>query len=547
MPSELFEPNNSDDLSFGRYLRWIIFYSGESAYRFQYRDLSRNRYKKDNDWFLTHKGFSIQQAIDIVISIQSLQIDKINNLGITFTNQSIDKFTFLPAYIFTDQEISIASKIKIDIVKFFLESFDSSLNIDDFNSIDDFNPKNAYPIIKISEDKYLLFELDNLVEALYTTPFFWFIKDSKYKSIATKHRGEFTEEFSAERLKLVFGQNRVFLNVKIYDSKKELGEIDVLVVFANIAIILQAKAKTLTNRSRKGNDDILQEDFRLAIQQAYDQAYSCAMWLQNRDYKLIDQNNNELSLNREFKEIYPFCVISDHYPSLTSQVKLFLKFREETENIKAPFVMDIFLLDVMTEMLQSPLHFLRYLKMRTDDCEDFFSPREITMLAYYLKYSSLMNIPNCVMIPEENICVPDLDIAMATRRDSCPGSDTPQGILTQFKGTILEQIIKDLEELENPTAIDLGFMLLSLKKNEIDQINESMIDLIDLGKKDGQPHDLTFSMSRLTIHFKNESEAISRRDLERHCEERKYIHKANLWFGICIGQEDTRLRFVVKK
>ena len=48
-----------------------------------------------------------------------------------------------------------------------------------------------------------------------------------------KHRGNFTEEFSAERLKLVFGNNRVFTNINICDSKKKkVGEIDVLVVFA---------------------------------------------------------------------------------------------------------------------------------------------------------------------------------------------------------------------------------------------------------------------------------------------------------------------------
>jgi outer membrane translocation and assembly module TamA len=46
-----------------------------------------------------------------------------------------------------------------------------------------------------------------------------------------KHRGEFTEKFSAERLKRVFGDETVFVNIDIHDSKKtKVGEIDVLVI-----------------------------------------------------------------------------------------------------------------------------------------------------------------------------------------------------------------------------------------------------------------------------------------------------------------------------
>ena len=84
-----------------------------------------------------------------------------------------------------------------------------------------------------------------------------------------KHRGEFTENFSAERLKSVFGKDRVFTNIDIVDSKKsKAGEIDVLVVFANRAIILQAKSKKLTIAARKGNVNCLQSDFKKAIQES---------------------------------------------------------------------------------------------------------------------------------------------------------------------------------------------------------------------------------------------------------------------------------------
>jgi len=61
----------------GYALREIIFYGGESAYNFQYRDLSLLKYKNDDDWFLEKKGYSILQAISIVTAINRIQNHKI--------------------------------------------------------------------------------------------------------------------------------------------------------------------------------------------------------------------------------------------------------------------------------------------------------------------------------------------------------------------------------------------------------------------------------------------------------------------------------------
>jgi hypothetical protein len=41
----------------GLVLREPIFYGGESAYHFQYRDFSSIKYCKDNAWFIQNKGY----------------------------------------------------------------------------------------------------------------------------------------------------------------------------------------------------------------------------------------------------------------------------------------------------------------------------------------------------------------------------------------------------------------------------------------------------------------------------------------------------------
>ncbi|TWJ18920.1 hypothetical protein [Geobacter argillaceus] len=52
--------------TFGDALREPIFYSGESAYSFQYRDFSPRKYASDDDWLISNKGFSIQEAKNVV-------------------------------------------------------------------------------------------------------------------------------------------------------------------------------------------------------------------------------------------------------------------------------------------------------------------------------------------------------------------------------------------------------------------------------------------------------------------------------------------------
>ncbi|WP_053069145.1 hypothetical protein [Francisella orientalis] len=111
---------------------------------------------------------------------------------------------------------------------------------------------------------------------MYESPFYWFNQDKEYLPIATKNRGLFTENISAEILAKIFGENNVYQNINIYNGK---DKVDVLVVFFNRAIVLQAKSKKLTLEARKGNDKLLADDFKKAIQDSYNQGYECANFI----------------------------------------------------------------------------------------------------------------------------------------------------------------------------------------------------------------------------------------------------------------------------
>ena len=97
------ENNLSSDfnpLKDGSALREAIFYSDESAYDFQYLELSIRKYSKDNNWFIRNKGYSIEQAGNVISTISKLQNNKINDVFNELINKDIKEWSMLPAFIF---------------------------------------------------------------------------------------------------------------------------------------------------------------------------------------------------------------------------------------------------------------------------------------------------------------------------------------------------------------------------------------------------------------------------------------------------------------
>ncbi len=539
--------SNINPFATGPALREPVFYSGESAYSFQYRDLAIRKYSKDNQWLLANKGFSIEDANSVIKSIGSIHNNKLLDTLARINQTEPHEQTILPAYIFTASEVANISGIDILVTNKILNAFVPPLEISnqDFRSLNDFNITNAYPLIHLGNNEYLLFQYYSIAEALYETPFYWMSSDKSYLNEAMKNRGEFTEGFSTERLELIFSKNRVNKNICILDKKKQrVGEIDILITYADRAIVIQAKSKRLTIEARKGNDKQIKNDFKKSIQDSYDQALLCAKLLTDTDYKLTTADSKEISIIRNFKKIYILCVISDHYPALSFQARQFLQY-EQNDTIMAPFIMDVFLLDVMTEMLQSPLYFLSYIDKRTSYSDKVFATHELNVLSYHLKQNLWLDDGNDVMYLADDVSA-DLDVAMMVRRESIPGDAIPDGILTRLKHTAIGKIIEKIEALEDPFTIELGFFLLTLSEKTVLDTSRAIETMIRMAQSDNNHHDLTIGVrdSGLTIHCNNDPIDLSKLRLRNHCEKRKYSQKAEDWFGLCISPDSNiSLRF----
>lgn len=532
----------------GQALREPIFYGGESAYSFQYRDLATRKYAGDDEWLKANKGFSIQATRDIAHAVAKIQNKKSSNTPI--------EETFLPIFTVASREVAEWTGIDRAIIEKVLLAFSVPVekSNEDFCKLNDFNMISEKPLIRYGKDSFILFQQYNLLEALYDAPFYWMCNDGNYKNTAMGNRGQFAEEFCRERLELVFGKENVHPNVDIFESKgRKLGEIDVLVLFGDRVIILQAKSKRLTLESRKGNDGQITDDFKKSVQQAYDQGYTCAKSLIDGTYQSVRANSEEINIPNSIKELYILCVVSDHYPALSFQAWQFLRF-EKNETIHPPFVMDVFMLDTMTEMLQSPLWLLSYISRRTKYSNRLISSHERMILAGHLKYNLWVDNERDLVTFDDKISA-DLENAMIVRREGIAGQPTPDGILTRFGTMALGHIVKEIEARPDPATIDLGFMLLTLSEQTVSSVSEGIDRIVSMARRDGKRHDFTVSIREgksigegstgLTIHCNNDPISVAFSRLYEHCTKRKSTQQADSWFGLCISPENAILRFGV--
>ncbi len=539
---------NINPFTKGKNLRESFFYSGDAAYDFQYKEFSFLRYKSDNEWFVKNKGFSIEQGISIISAIQKIQNHKINKTIAKLGNSPTNYWPYLSAYQFTINEIISETQQNAAIIKSFLSSFTitESPNEIEYNEFNDFNPIIARPIIKLKESEYMLFGIYSLLEAFYDTPFYWLIDDKNYRNTAQINRGVFTEELSRIKLAKVFGENHVFSNVNIYKGKDIVGEIDVLVIYGNRAIISQAKSKKLTINARKGDDSCLLEDFTKAIQNSCDQAYKTASFINNKEYQLIDSSGSVIKIIQEFTEIYPLCILSESYPSLNIQARQFLIY-QETDIISAPFITDIFFLDIFCELIQSPINFLYYLKFRSNQIKNIFASSEATIFAYYLAGNLITD--SDLLIIEEDYCA-NLDSVMMVRRNNLYGESLPEGILKMYHNTNFGKIIKFIEQnIENHKQLELisfGYFVFSLELRIIEHLNTNISDLQVRYKNNPCAQHVHMSFPErhtgFTIVCSNEGNYSSEKYMQDLCIQGKNLFHAQTWYGINIYPSGPQIR-----
>jgi hypothetical protein len=279
-------------------LREPIFYGAESAYSFQYAALALRKYGADDGWLRAHRGFGIQDAHDVVIAAKDLCNRKLAETLPRPTQRASHNWSPLPGYTFSAEEAAAAAGVSTAVAVAVLDAFTAPTPPCNtgFATLGDFNLASAQPLIATRDGRYVSLQAYGLLEALYDSPFYWMIADREYRATATAHRGAFTEQFTAERLASVFGAGNVHRGVTVLRGSRTVTDIDVLVTFADRAVVLQCKSKRLTLEARRGNDLQLRDDFKKSVEDAYEQALVSADALREAGLRFELADGTELRI-----------------------------------------------------------------------------------------------------------------------------------------------------------------------------------------------------------------------------------------------------------
>jgi hypothetical protein len=291
----------------GDAMREPIYYAAESAYNFQYLDLAAQRYAADADWLRANVGFTIAQARTVAEAADRVLMDRFPDLMMALRELPPDQWSMLPAFYLKPAEVAANADLEPELVERILFKFtvpDGDTN-SCFTALQEFNQITATPLLRSPTGEFVSLQNYALAEAIYDSPFYWMQDDNAYRRNRDRHRGEFTEKFVAERLAAVFGADQVYTNIDIWEGKTKVAEIDVFVVWADRAIIVQAKAKRLTVEARKGNDHVIRDDFKKSVQDAYDQGLTCAECLGDPSCRFVRADGTEMHLSH-ITEIFMF-------------------------------------------------------------------------------------------------------------------------------------------------------------------------------------------------------------------------------------------------
>ena len=156
------------DIKLGLLLREAIFYGGESAHSFQYRDLALERLREDAQWLLDKKGIDLQLAGKLCRCISELLNEKLAQVSEQIKSEQTNKYSLLRDFVISYVELASRANAPLEAVRAVIDEF--TLPADEsntaFNSVDDFNRAYAYPFLGINEDKFLALEHYGLPQAL---------------------------------------------------------------------------------------------------------------------------------------------------------------------------------------------------------------------------------------------------------------------------------------------------------------------------------------------------------------------------------------------
>lgn len=463
---------NEDALGF--LARESIYYGAESFYVHQFIKFGRQRYREDTDWLLRNIGASIRPLLDIAMYIVNRVNAQMNGtLHARAQGHELNKGDLTNSMLVSKSDLrkKFGDKADAFMRKFVIPITQQNADFKDPFAI---NKLAISPIIEIGEFLYVPHQY-RLMESLYESPFYWMMADEAYEDKHAEHRGAFLEKITTQTMKSVFGEENVFENVALrLNTKDEVGEIDVLVLYGEFALIIQNKSKRITLKARAGDLPSLKRDFDGAIQAPYTQALKCIEAMK-AGATCTTKNGKKIKLH-SLPRYFPMVILSDPFPASTFLSHSMLKY---TEGL-APIIWDIGVLDCVARILPTPIEMLFYLKSRSDTFYSVQSDSEYNFLGYHLKAKLVLPEDTDFMMLERDFASAIDDYMISA--DLGVSAERPVGVLESLKMPIMAELLSSLKTAPPEVAsvvIDLydfsGAMLRNMSNTIIELRKEIAI------------------------------------------------------------------------
>ena len=510
-----------------------IFYSGSGAYDFQYLGFAVNKYKNDSEWIWQHVGIDVSIMTDVARALKKLQESnyKSSNLAASDSFSELCKKA-LSIFCFTQADLS--ELFTSEIVQKFVEAF--ALSPGEVNSSlelpGQYNELQGRPIVRFPDGRYFLPVAFSISEAVYEDPFYWMNRDSKYRDYGLRNRGDFAQEATAQLLRDVFGKDNVYTQVQVERSKGQtITDIDVLAVAGDKAVIAQVKSKRLTELARLGNDEKLREDFKVALQDAYNQAILSRRALIDHSDKLLT-NGHELSLGERPDDAYILCVTLDHYPAVAHQVDVYLK---KPADHPFPVAISIFDLDTLSFYLRDPFEFLYYLRQRTQLSKYFKADSEMALLGFHLKHK-LYKQKEADFVALDPSFAQLIDANFPVLRGSVPNTSAAEKLRPEWKNDDFKLLIDQIKSANDVGFTEAIFFLYDMAGKGADDLIEMIKRVKKMTAADGRTHDASALCAEgragFTILCEPSSTEMLWKKLMSLAMMRKYKSRANVWLAL---------------
>jgi|GEM_PF-3120430 len=357
-----------------------IYYSSTAGYDDQYIRLLAQKYAYDEAWLKEKKQIALTDLplfFNLIKKLVNGKLQMLHSSRAAYTSKHK-----LAVFIFTKEELSAGRPSFEAIIDLLTLPLSGAFNTD-YKDIADFNSFTERPIIFLPDGKYFIPVPYYVAEALYESPFYWMYGDKGYKAIAAKNRGQAAEDLVYAYVSKLFGTRNTWRNVNIkIDIATTLTDIDVIAYTGDTAIIFQIKSKKLTQKSRQGNLESIQSDFKKAVKDAQHQADLSIIALKNpASYKFETGDQGSLHA-REVPKYEKVIVLLDQYPAICHLTHIL--YGEELDH--TPIAFSIFDLETLFEYLKTPDRFVDYIHRRTLYSKQYRSANEMQYLGYYLEY-----------------------------------------------------------------------------------------------------------------------------------------------------------------